>query len=157
MKRSTIIETIIVLYVILLLYTGISKLIDNDIFKEQLSASPVLAHIAKPVAIPFPWIEFFVVLLLLIPRWRYKGLFASMLLMIVFTTYILALLAFRDHLPYSCGGVIELLSWKQHIFFNIVFISIAIVAIVRENNLTRDRKGQWGPTSTQTSARFEGI
>lgn len=36
MKMSTIIETIIVLYVILFLYTGISKLIDYDIFKEQL-------------------------------------------------------------------------------------------------------------------------
>lgn len=111
----------------------------------------------KPVALQLPWLEFLVVVLLIIPRWRLKGLYCSLVLMFAFMVYILALLAFSNHLPCSCGGIIELLSCKQHILFNMIFIVMAIVEIVLEKNQTRDRKGQWGPTSTQTSARFEKI
>jgi len=33
-------------------------------------------------------------------------------------------------MPCSCGGVIELLSWNQHVVFNGVFILIDLAAII---------------------------
>lgn len=143
MKNTTIIETVIVLYVILFLNTGISKLIDYSVFKEQLAASPVLSPLAKPIALFLPCVEYLVVLLLLIPRWRLKGLYISLALMTLITGYIVAILRFSDQLPCSCGGIIELLSRKQHILFNTVFISMAIYAILLQSRLKRDQLRQW--------------
>src|SRR4051812_12444345 len=115
MKRTTIVETIIFLYAILFLYTGISKLIDYSTFKEQLSESPVLAPIASVVAIILPWLEFMIVAMLGLPRWRMKGFYAALAMITAFTIYIIILLAFSDKLPCSCGGIISELSWPQHI------------------------------------------
>jgi uncharacterized membrane protein YphA (DoxX/SURF4 family) len=106
LRRTTIIEIITVLNIILFLYTGIAKLMDYSLFKEQLAASPILEPIAKPVALLLPWIEFAIVLLLVIPRWRLKGLYSSLALMIVFTVYIIALFSFSKEMPCSCGGII---------------------------------------------------
>lgn len=140
MKKATVLETIVILYIILFLYTGISKLIDYSIFKEQIATSPFLAPMAKGIALSIPWIEFLVVILLIVPKWRLKGLYNSLLLMIVFTMYIVGILLFNKDLPCSCGGVISELSWGQHIVFNSVFIVMAIAAILFERQLRKSNK-----------------
>jgi len=140
MKGSTIVEIISVLYMILFLYTGVSKLTDYNVFREQLIDSPVLSPVAKPVALLLPWTEFAVVLLLLYPPWRLTGLYASLLLMVVFTSYILVILSFSDHLPCSCGGIIQQLSWKQHLLFNSAFIVAAIWAILLQRKQIKDQR-----------------
>jgi uncharacterized membrane protein YphA (DoxX/SURF4 family) len=138
MKRTTVVEIIVILYVILFLYTGISKLMDYSVFKEQIATSPVLAPIAKPIAWGLPWVEFLVTVLLVIPRWRLKGLIVSAVLMSLFTAYIILILLFNKEIPCSCGGVIEQLSWGQHIVFNTVFIALAITAIRLQKRLKKD-------------------
>lgn len=137
MKRSTIVETITVLFMILFLYTGISKLMEYDVFREQLAESPILNPIAPFIAWALPVFEFLLVLLLLVPRWRLKGLYASTALMIAFTLYIIALMTFNDQLPCSCGGILVQLSWGQHIIFNSVFIGLGIIGVVLERKLRR--------------------
>jgi uncharacterized membrane protein YphA (DoxX/SURF4 family) len=139
MKKPVVIEIITVLYIILFLYTGIAKLMDYRIFKEQLEMSPVLSPIAKPVSLLLPWAEFIVVLLLVIPRWRLKGLYTSLILMTLFLGYIIAILSFSDQLPCSCGGIIQAMSWKQHVMFNSLFIGLAIWAIVLEKKLNLEK------------------
>lgn len=130
MKRSTIVEIIAWLFVVLFLYTGISKLTEYTVFKEQLAESPVLAPVAPIVAWGLPLIEFIVSLLLFFPRYRLKGLYMALTLMVSFTCYVIAILAFSTKLPCSCGGVLEQLSWKGHLVFNGIFIALAIIAIV---------------------------
>ena len=49
--------------------------------------------------------------------------------MVMFTAYIYLILNYSDFIPCSCGGVLEDLSWTQHLIFNIVFIFLAGVAI----------------------------
>jgi uncharacterized membrane protein YphA (DoxX/SURF4 family) len=142
-KKATIIETIIVLYTILFLYTGISKLMDYSTFKEQIATSPILEPISKPIAIILPWMEFAIVALLIVPRWRLKGLYSSLVIMTVFTIYIIAILLFNQNIPCSCGGVLEQLSWGQHIIFNSVFMTIAIIGIVLEKQRKRINTLQW--------------
>ena len=145
MKKTTILETIIFLYAILFLYTGINKLIEYSIFREQLSESPILKPFAHFVALTLPWTEFLIVLMLLIPRWRLKGLYAALIMMTAFTIYIIALLSIDDKLPCSCGGIIAVLSWSQHIIFNSTFILLAIVGIVLQKQVRRNNMQAWEP------------
>ena len=137
-KRRTIIEIITVLNIILFLYTGIAKIMDYSIFKEQLALSPILSWAAEPVALLLPGVEFIIVLILVIPRWRLKGLYASLTIMTLFTIYIIALFSISSEMPCSCGGIIEQLSWKQHIVFNSAFILTNIWGIIllkKEKNM----------------------
>lgn len=135
--KNTIIEIITLLYIILFLYTGISKIIDYPIFKEQIAASEILSPISKPLAITIPLIEFALVVLLVIPKWRLKGLYASTILMTMFTIYVVSILSFSKELPCSCGGVISELSWGQHIVFNCAFITMGMVAIALEKKVEK--------------------
>jgi uncharacterized membrane protein YphA (DoxX/SURF4 family) len=137
MKTSTIIEIIAWLFVSLFLYTGISKLMEYAVFKEQLSESPILAPIAEVVAWGLPLTEFVVSLLLFFPRYRLSGLYAALGLMVSFTCYVIAILAFSSKLPCSCGGVLEQLSWEGHIVFNSVFITFASIAIILSRRLKK--------------------
>lgn len=143
MKRTTIIEIIIFLYAILFLYTGISKLIDYSVFKESIADSPILALIATPIALGLPWVEFAITLLLIIPRWRLKGLYSALILMITFTGYVIGILLFDKNLPCSCGGILQLLSWPQHVIFNISFILLAIWAIVLQRREKKQHQLNW--------------
>jgi hypothetical protein len=142
-KRTTVIETILVLNIILFLYTGISKIIDYSEFKEQLWESPILRFAATPVALLLPWIEFAIVLLLVVPRWRLKGLYATLSLMILFTAYIIGLFSIDKELPCSCGGIIALLSWKQHLVFNSVFILLNALAIRLQKKEKKEQVKAW--------------
>jgi hypothetical protein len=128
-KRTTIIEIVTVLNIILFLYTAIAKIMDYGVFKEQLAMSPILFWASTPVAVLLPVVEFAIVLMLVIPRWRLKGLYASFIIMTLFTAYIIAMFIVAPEMPCSCGGIIELLSWKQHLVFNSVFIIFNIWAI----------------------------
>jgi len=147
MKRTTIIEIIIFLYAILFFYTGISKLIEYSVFKEQLTESPILKPVASLVALTLPWIEFLIILLLVIPRWRLKGLYAALVMMTSFTIYVISLLSFGKELPCSCGGIIAALSWPQHITFNCAFILMATVGIFLQNRIRKNIKKAWSPLS----------
>src|SRR5688572_3136148 len=129
MSKSTIVEIISVLFIILFLYTGISKLMEYGVFKEQIAESPILQPIAPFIAWSLPLAEFLVSLLLIIPRWRLKGLYASLVLMIAFTIYIGAVMTFAKALPCSCGGIISLLSWNGHLIFNSIFILLAYLGV----------------------------
>jgi hypothetical protein len=139
-KRTTIIEIITVLNIILFLYTGIAKIMDYSVFKEQLADSPILSWAATPVAVLLPVVEFAIVLMLVIPRWRLKGLYASFIIMTLFTAYIIAMFIVAPEMPCSCGGIIELLSWQGHIIFNSVFILLNGWAIY----LQRKEKKEFG-------------
>jgi len=142
-KRTTIIETILVLDIILFLYTGISKIMEYSEFKEQLSDSPILGFAATPIALLLPWTEFAIVLMLIVPRWRLKGLYATLTLMILFTAYIIGLFSINKELPCSCGGIITLLSWKQHLVFNGVFILLNALAIRNQRQEKKEQLKIW--------------
>ena len=96
LKNRTTVEAISVLYAILFIYAAISKLLDFDVFVGQLAQSPLLSAFAYPIALLVPTVEILIAVLLMISRFRYFALFASYLLMVMFTTYILIILNFSD-------------------------------------------------------------
>jgi len=135
MKKTLIVELISFLFIVLFLYTSISKLMEFTVFKHQIAASPVLSPVAWWIAWVIPAVEIIVSLMLLIPRLRLKGLYASLVLMIGFTAYIIIILNFSKTIPCSCGGVLEQLSWTEHIVFNSVFIVLAIAGILLQRGV----------------------
>jgi len=115
---------------LLFLYTSLSKLADYETFKDVLSASPLLKPITGMVAWLLPLTELVIVVLLFIPALRLKGLYVSFILISLFTLYLIYMIAYAPHLPCNCGGVLKLLTWPQHIFFNLFFIFLSLTGIL---------------------------
>ena len=147
MKRAALIEIIAMLFMILFLYTGISKIMDYTLFKEQIADSPLLEPVAPWIAWVLPKMEIVVAILLFIPSLRLKALYTSLVLMILFLFYVLYIFLFNAHLPCSCGGVLQQLSWKGHIIFNCIFIALAVIAILLERKIKKEMK--MGPNFSQ--------
>jgi hypothetical protein len=118
------------LFVLLFLYAAVSKLLDFETFTLQLAQSPLLSAYAGFIAWVVPGIEILIAFLLIIERFRILALYASFTLMVMFTAYIYIILNFSDFIPCSCGGVLEKLSWTQHLIFNIFFIILAGVSVL---------------------------
>lgn len=128
--RKNIIIIICYLYIFMLVYAATSKILDFENFKIQLGQSPLLSSFAGWITIIVPLSEFMIAILLLIPKFRFIGLFASYFLMVLFTAYIYIILNYSAFIPCSCGGILEKMTWNQHLVFNIIFIVFAIVAIL---------------------------
>lgn len=58
------------------------------------------------------------------------GLFAAFSIMVMFTAYIYIILNYSSFIPCSCGGILEKLGWKEHLFFNLIFIMLAAAGIL---------------------------
>lgn len=130
MRRRFIIDTICTAFVGLFGYAAVSKLLDYKTFLVQLGQSPLLTEYATTVAWLVPAVEMLTVVLFITVRFRLLALYASFTLMVAFSAYIVVITQFSDYVPCSCGGVLEKLSWNQHLVFNLVFVALAVVAIV---------------------------
>ena len=133
--KRVIIELICLLYVLLFVYAAVSKLLDFENFQVQLGQSPLLSAFASWVSWLVPIIELGIVVLLAIRKCRTLGLFASLSLMTMFTSYIFIVLHFSAFIPCSCGGILEKMSWNTHLIFNVVFVILAVLALVWQNQL----------------------
>jgi len=118
------------LFVVLLVYAAFSKLMDFSSFNAQLAQSPLLTGFTGWVIWLIPGLEIAIALLLSIDRLRLLGLYASFTIMVMFTAYIIVILNFSEFIPCSCGGVLQHMSWKTHLAFNIVFTLLAVLAIL---------------------------
>ncbi|WP_281335960.1 DoxX family protein [Flavobacterium eburneipallidum] len=127
--QSVIIELITMLHILLFVYAATSKLLDFDTFQVQLGQSPLLSAFAGWVAFGVPFLELFIVILLIYHKWRLIGFYAAFSLMVLFSTYIVVILNFSSFVPCSCGGILENMSWKQHLLFNVMFVVLAFIGI----------------------------
>ena len=101
------------------------KFIDVTSFEEAMFKSPVLRPYVHELAYIIPISELIVCSLLLFNKTKKAGYYISLLLLSLFTGYIIYILKeYPNHLPCVCGGVISLLSWTQHLFFNFFFMLI---------------------------------
>jgi hypothetical protein len=128
-RKNTVIEISSSLFILLFVYTALSKLTDYNFFVAQLNTHPGINKYADTIAWSIPGAELLISVMLLIPRTRVIGLYGSLGLMAVFTVYLLYMLQFGEHLPCSCGGVIKYMTWKQHVAFNSFFIVVAILGL----------------------------
>jgi putative oxidoreductase len=129
-QRKTFVEIISALLILLFTYTAISKLIGFEDFKYFLKQSPLIGESrVNFVSIALPAFELFISLLLFIPKQRMRGLWLSFITMTFFTIYIAYMLLYVPNLPCSCGGVLQNMTWTQHLYFNIFFTGLPAAAI----------------------------
>lgn len=126
MKKSNVAIMIICTLIIgLFVYASTAKLLDYYNFQFGLSESPFIAPFASILAWSVPVGELLIAGMLVIPALRLSGLYASFLLMSLFTVYIAAMLLSGSDIPCSCGGILENMSWGAHIVFNSAFVVLA--------------------------------
>lgn len=133
--QRIIVDVITYSYILLFLYAATSKLLEYDKFQLQISKSPILTDFAQILVWMVPALEIIISIMLLIKRTLMLGLYAALVLMSLFTTYIYAILNFSDHIPCSCGGVLAKLGWTEHMIFNIGFVVLAIIGILLQSKI----------------------
>jgi putative oxidoreductase len=129
-KRYAITEVISAIFIFLFVYTALSKIFTFNLFAQTLKETPLIGGIAIYIAILLPAVELILSLLLLIPRTRRFGLYSTFALMLVFTLYLGYMILFTPHRPCTCGGVLEKMTWTQHLIFNIFFTILSLIAIL---------------------------
>jgi len=123
--KNAIADLAAYLVLALLIYTAASKFFTIDSFASTLARSPLIGSLNKVAAWSIPISEVIISLLLIVTRTRKWGLYAALILLIIFTIYLSYMVLSGSKLPCHCGGVVSTLSWRQHIWFNIVFILLA--------------------------------
>lgn len=133
MKRGTIITAISYFFILLFLYTALSKIMAFSVTLFDMRRNPLLSEYPLFWTIAVPAVEIIICALLLFPQKRRVGLWATMALMISFTGYVGILLASNYDLPCTCGGIFRELSWRQHLWVNIGLVLLATVALLLDS------------------------
>ncbi|SDF95223.1 Methylamine utilisation protein MauE [Pedobacter terrae] len=135
MKKETILAIITAIIAALFFYAAYSKLMDYDKSRDQMNNQIFPSLISSILTWLIPTIEIILMLGLLFPFTRIKALWASLALLILFSSYIgLIMTGIFGRIPCSCGGILENMSYGKHLIFNLFFILIAIVGLGIENN-----------------------
>jgi len=121
---------------LLFVYTATSKALNYDTFVFQMHLAPVpLMKVLSPfLGWSIPLIEFAITIALALgflnPAINIKAFQASVSLLTVFEMYIAAMLLSGSQLPCTCGGIISMMGWKQHLIFNGVLIVFGVISII---------------------------
>jgi hypothetical protein len=127
------ISTITFLLIVLFTYTAINKLMHFPNFILTISRSSIIGSKAGFIAPAVITVEWLIVILLFFPGLRKIGLLLSSLLLFAFTAYVAYILATEPKLPCSCGGIVQQLSWKNHLILNTVLTILAATAFILLN------------------------
>ena len=118
-------------FILLLFYAAVSKFIEYPQFYNDLLNSPVFGN--EKVAVFISWfvpiIELAIAGLLISSRYRNLGLYLASGIILLFTVYIIWILEVSTNIPCSCGGIINNLTWQEHLVFNICFLLLGGLGI----------------------------
>ena len=128
-KKTGITTFISIFFILLFCYAAISKIMDFEKFQIQMTESPLLSTFAGFLPYVLVISEFIIAGLLCYRITQNAGLLASFILMLFFTGYIAHMLLTSENLPCSCGGILEKMSWTQHLYFNIGCAVLAAIVL----------------------------
>ena len=128
-------------FIVLFVYTAVSKLIDFENFQVQIAQSPLLSAFATPIAYSVVIGELLIALMLCFTKSRTLGLYLFLGFMTAFTVYIYLILNYSPFVPCSCGGVLEKMGWTEHLWFN---IGVCIMSILGILGILGMGNGEWG-------------
>ncbi|ATP56262.1 hypothetical protein CPT03_07150 [Pedobacter ginsengisoli] len=128
--KVLLIEIVSVAFLFLFVYAAFSKLSDIEKFRVQLGKSPILNAFVGIVVYIVPMVEILLAVMLCFKRSRLIAIYGAYTLMLCFSIYIIYILKYSPYIPCSCGGILENMSWRQHLVFNIGFVFVSIVGIL---------------------------
>jgi len=135
-KKQVALECICALLILLFLYASVSKFLDFKTFIGQINNQPLPNSWTPFLVWTIPLLEISICVFLLFEYTRLIGLYASLFIMAVFTIYTgIVLLHFFPYVPCSCGGVIQKLTWGQHLFLNTFYVSLSILGIILQRRI----------------------
>jgi len=131
-KNLKIIITNIIasLFILLFIYTATSKLYTFKDFDHVLQLIPVFGPFHFILAILIISLNIIIGVLLIIPATQKIGLYAALVLLIIFTLFLFYMVYFEKNLPCSCGGITANLTWRQHIWLNMILTTLAFSGIL---------------------------
>ncbi len=127
--KTRVVEFISYFFILLFCYASISKIMDFENFQIQISESPLLSAYAEFLPFAIIILELIIAGLLCYRKTRNTGLIGSFILMLIFTGYIFIIIRTSENLPCSCGGILEKMSWHQHLYFNIGCVVLSVIAL----------------------------
>jgi putative oxidoreductase len=140
-KKQVTLECICALLILLFLYASISKFLDFKTFIDQMNNQPLPNSWTPFLVWSIPLLEIAISITLLFEYTRLLGLYASLVLMVIFTLYTgIVLLHFFHYIPCSCGGVIRNLTWSQHLTLNLFYIAILVLGIILQHQQRKSFK-----------------
>ncbi|TRZ46465.1 hypothetical protein DMZ48_02185 [Robertkochia solimangrovi] len=162
--RNLIFEVSCMIFILLFAYAAVSKLLEFDKFRIQLTQSPVLTSLADILVWVIPILEILIALALFTTHYRLIAMYLSFSLMLMFTAYILIILNLSPYIPCSCGGILEKLNWKAHLVFNMILLMISILSILiypkfhppisRNQNKPKYYRDEEGDTENLEKSRY---
>lgn len=137
MKTSNILMSVTLLLILLFTYTAVSKVTAMETFSQQMHNQPFPEVISSSLIWFIPVMELLTAALLIVKPLRFIGFCCAFVLMSLFTGYVaMILLDVFDRVPCSCGGILESLSWTQHLAVNFLFWLLSLTGILLENRKT---------------------
>ncbi|HVI47814.1 MAG TPA: MauE/DoxX family redox-associated membrane protein [Chitinophaga sp.] len=128
--KHTVVEISGILFILLLVYAAVAKLSDVEKFRNQLGQSSMLLPYVSWLYWGIPMTEITLSVMLIFTATRLPALYGCFFLMTLFTVYIFIVTRYSDQVPCSCGGIIQELSWDQHLVFNLFFIVLAALGVL---------------------------
>lgn len=132
------------LFIVLFLYTGLDKLLAHSQFSTQLRESPLIAPVSGILEWVVPLFELLTAMALCMERSRSAGLYASFVLMGIFTLYTIILYSEYYDVPCSCGGFLEQLPPAVHIILDL-FLTVLAGAGLWITKILRNNRGYRKP------------
>ncbi|OJU74566.1 MAG: hypothetical protein BGO09_02950 [Bacteroidetes bacterium 47-18] len=138
-SASSFVVGVSTVFIIVWGYTGINKLYAPHKFAATMKDVKFMRPFADFLSYFVPIFELLLCLFLVFSfvtigktdiNTRKIGLYVSAIFIFALTVYVGLMIAMYEHLPCRCGGVVEWLSWRNHLYLNIGLLLLAIAAIV---------------------------
>lgn len=128
--KKVLIDIAAALLILLFLYASVVKLLDMDGFVKSMGKQPLPHWLGMVLVWLLPLGELAIVAMFFFKRTQLAAFYASGVLMAAFTGYIALIVgdAFA-FTPCVCGGIIESLSWQEHLYFNVFFLGISLLSV----------------------------
>lgn len=148
-KKDVTLLLINTLLIALFSYAAFSKLMDYERAQLQMRGQVFTRAIADILTWAIPTLELILVAILLFFKTKSWPYWTSFILLCLFTLYIATIMTgYFGVIPCSCGGILEKMSYKSHIVFNLFFILVSGYGILLTSN-----KGKFYTWFNQTERR----
>jgi putative oxidoreductase len=135
-KKQVTLECVCALLILLFLYASVSKFLDFKTFIGQMNNQPLPNSWTPFLVWAIPLLEIAISITLLFEYTRLLGLYAALVLLIIFTVYTgIIMLHFFAYVPCSCGGVIRKLTWGQHLILDLFYLFISVLGIILKRRI----------------------
>lgn len=137
LKHITV-ESLVCILIMIFAYTTARQLGRFNDFRLSLGAQPLNDSFRIFLLYAIPAAQVMVILLLVVPIFRQYGLLLSLVLLAVYTAYIILVLTnYYGRKPCSCAGAIKNLTWNSHLYFNLTLVIFNLLALYFHRQLRK--------------------